>query len=228
MADQIQLAEWLQKDFQVKGKNVIPKKKYGAKYQGKGLEIEDDKLWVLANKKRGTELVVSCTPIMKHTGCLWLMDQYKIDLSSVDFTHETISTNHYIVVARETNKANPIFNVPIIGEAHKDNVQVSMSGYMVTMAYKRCIDRVILQVTGLYQQGFYSESEMGGDFIKKENNKGSDDKSPIPTLINIPEALELVNSVEELTLLKEEIKAQKMWTPENEKLLKLKYRELQG
>jgi len=89
------------------------------------------------------------------------------------------------------------------------------------------------QITGA-ASSYARKYALNGLFLIDDNkdsdttNIESDDKITVPTQINIPEALELVNSVEELTSLKEEIKAQKMWTPENEKLLKLKYQELQG
>ena len=164
------LAPFLKKDYKMlKSGKVVPLKKFSYKAGDETKEIPADDLWILANCKRGnSEMIVRCTPVLKHIGCMNVANEMQIDLSKIKTKWIKIpikGENHAIVEISYEDGC-----MPIIGEANDASLQPSMKCYCATMALKRGIDRFILSHSGLYQQGIYSDTELGGEFGRDADN----------------------------------------------------------
>jgi len=126
------------------------------KYKDETFEIKKDEMWELHGSK-----------ILKHTTCLKIAEHFKLNMGSIDFVNQLVNiggVDHVAVFASGGD-----LTYPVIGEASATTLKnKSMVGYIYTMAYKRCIDRVILRLTGLYHQGFYSDSEINEAPPEKE------------------------------------------------------------
>lgn len=61
---------------------------------------------------------------------------------------------------------------PVCGEALPGTLKSSMKDYPATMAVKRAVARAILQASGLYSEGFYSEDECPPEKDVQQNGGG--------------------------------------------------------
>lgn len=158
------LARHLQKDYIIKNGNVYPKEDAYFEYGGKKRKIcRFNDFWILsfANK---SGLITSCSKIISHAALLRIADECEIDTSKIELTWLSIPKSDKDKAVVECRFPGC---PPIVGEASSGNLNGGMHSYCATMALKRGIDRVITHVTGLYHQGFYSSSEIGGEFSKE-------------------------------------------------------------
>ena len=68
---------------------------------------------------------------------------------------------HCVLKAAATMKVgNEVRNVMSFGEATQDNLTGGGKKWLVSMAEKRAMGRVVLKLSGFYAQGMYSQDEM--------------------------------------------------------------------
>ena len=69
--------------------------------------------------------------------------------------------SHCVLKAAATMKVgNEVRNVMSFGEASADNLTGGGKKWLVSMAEKRAMGRVVLKLSGFYEQGMYSTDEM--------------------------------------------------------------------
>jgi len=159
------LASFLKNEYTISNGEVKSLKTFYYQFDGKEYEIPAKDVWVLANAKRNNpQVIVRCTPILTHSGCMNVADNIKLDLSQLETNWIKIPSktdNHAIVEVKYKQGS-----MPIIGEANNESLNPSMRCYAATMALKRAIDRFIIAYSGLYQLGIYADTELGGSFNK--------------------------------------------------------------
>lgn len=160
----MKLAYRLQRDYSLIDGDVIYKHKAIIKDKdSKDFEVPTDWFWVLVNKSKDGETIINASNILTHKGCLNLAEVCGIDCSKIK--------TMWVSSPSETNGHRAIVEctypnlTPVIGEASPDSLNRNMVSYIATMALKRGIDRIITHATGVYQYGFYSQSELGGSFV---------------------------------------------------------------
>lgn len=168
----LKLAYHLQKDYDVIDNEIVYKHTVIVKKpSGEEFEIPKDWFWILRQtSKENREYVTNCSKILKHSACIKLAEEFKIDLTQIK--------NNWLMLPTEANDFRAVVEathpscIPIIGEASPSSLNSTMKSYLCTMASKRAHDKIITFVSGVYQYGFYSQSETGGKFV---NNATTDD-----------------------------------------------------
>jgi hypothetical protein len=190
----MELASWLQNEFEIDGRSVVAKKDERiATNDGKTITVNRKKdFWVRASKD-GSGRVVACNKILLHTSCLDIAKKFGMDLSKIKLNWLSIPT--------ASNGLSAIVEctypdcVPVIGEANSKNLAGAISSYAATMALKRGVDRVITHYTGLYQKGFLSEEELGGDFDDNRVEKTSPRTAALKELQKVVDKRKLSRSM---------------------------------
>ena len=171
------LSDWLKEDFEIKKGEVIPKKKYSYEVDGKVYNIDPSWIWVqIFCSKENPDLIVRCIPTLTHAACLILAEKHKdkVKLNTLKrtvhcFPHTNERLYGYMTVVNEDN-------VFADGEVCKETLNKTMFSYAATMMHKRAEDRLCLRALGLYQIGFYSETEFGGEDPEEHKNSITPDE----------------------------------------------------
>lgn len=163
-----ELASWLKKEYEVtKSGDVVSKTKYQYQVDDKTYEIPEDAVWIQTfGSRKNPDLITRCVPTLKHTFCLELADRHKKEVKLGTATR-------YVVTYPHQNPGSLYGYMTIInddgvfadGEVCKATLNESMYGYAATMMQKRAEDRLILRSLGLYQKGWYSAEEFGGQHV---------------------------------------------------------------
>ncbi len=158
------LADWLKNDYVMEKGEVRPKTNYVYEVNGEEYELPAEAVWIQTfSQKDKPDLIIRCVPTIKHSHCLVLADKFK-DIVKLNTAkrevHEWPYTNDVLHGYMTIINADGIF---ADGETHKETLNRTMWPYATTMMYKRAEDRLVLRALGLYQAGFYSSEEFGGE-----------------------------------------------------------------
>lgn len=118
--------------------------------------LSQDDFWLLERKGQAIAWII------KHNGCLKIARKANITLQPKHYELVSNSLDNVVIFYRDPDK-----NIFEVGEASTRNCQ---NGYPYAMALKRVQDRTILKLTGLAEEGAYSDVE-ADDFKQKENYK---------------------------------------------------------
>ena|SRR3990167_5687281 len=174
----MKLTDRLQRDYEIYGRDLSYKHKvFLKKPDGSEFEVPNDWFWVLKQTdKVDRELVVSASKILTHASCLKLAREWALDLSKAEVKLIVEPTND------NENRAAFLMTIPncvsVVGEASPSSLNSNMKSYIVTMAHKRGMDKLVTHATGIYTQGFYSQSELGGSFVDMAVEGGEEEEKP--------------------------------------------------
>lgn len=158
----MKLANYLTNDYEIKSGKVVRKTDLIAKVGEERYTLDrNNDVWVLTGFSRNDkDTVVTASTIVNHSALIKLAKNVGMNLKDIKYSWLQIPSqdnNMHSIVSCEYDNCPPI-----IGEANLNNLKGAMSSYSATMALKRGIDRIITHYTGLYENGVYSSSELGG------------------------------------------------------------------
>lgn len=154
------LSKHLQNEFTTDGYNVFVKSDFKFTYKGKQYTIKSSDIYVTPFKsKSDPDLIVSCSKTIRHPFILSLADKIGIELKNYTIIKRPDDNDklwgYATIIATDGDKS-----IEADGEVHTSNLTSMVKGYAFTMLRKRAEDRAILKLIGLYQHGFYSDSEI--------------------------------------------------------------------
>ena len=157
------LAKHLQKEFTTDGYNITVKEDFKFKFNGKEVIVPKSSIFVAGYKGKDPDTIVRIAKKISHAHILQMMDDYELEVEDYTIVHDPGNDNdkwgYATCKIKGTSNKTPVKTVIGDGEVAKANLMGSMQFYAYTMLRKRCIDRGVLRFFGLYQKGFYSESE---------------------------------------------------------------------
>lgn len=173
------LGDWLKGDFEIKNGEVRPKRSYHYTINNEEFELEDRWIWIQTfSSRENQDMIIRAIPTITHPGCLSLAERHKdlVKLNTFKYEiHRWPWTNDdlhgYMTVVNADNMTAD-------GEVHRSNLNKTMMPFAATMLRKRACDRLILLCLGLYQAGYYSSEEFGGDSAEPETYVSANTLNP--------------------------------------------------
>jgi len=208
------LAEWLKDDYEINKKGELAsKKKLTYTINDVVKEFPEDAIWFQHFATSGTNVIYKIIPTIKHSFCLKLAEDYK-DLVKMETWNRTVikwphtdleNLHGYCYI---TNRDGFMGD----GEVHKKTVNENMWPFINTMMMKRSEDRLILKCLGLYQQGYFSTEEFGGEMLddkelKENGNRNGNENKTINNNKNVDDKKDNVKKIPDIHNLINELRA---------------------
>lgn len=177
-----QLANHLKSEYDTDGYNITCKNDFTFNFNNQDIKIPKESVIVVGyGSSKDQDLIIRCVKKISHPFILKMVDDLSLKLINYEIVKHPDSQDKWgyaTVICTDGERS-----VDGDGEVHSSNLKGGMSGYPFTILRKRAEDRAVLRYLGLYQKGFYSESEDVGDNDNNQSSNSIDyDSAPIRQL----------------------------------------------